>query len=128
VWSSILGASQSPQSWSARGLVDARRSPRFKLETDIRIYAKQGAVRGHTMDISQSGLGAMLMDEIALNEIVRLEFSLATGEVEIMAVVRQRNAFRYGFEFVEGGPARALINRAYRDLSMEQSRLDPSSE
>jgi hypothetical protein len=123
-----LGASQSPQSWSDRGLVDARRSPRFKLETNIRIYAKHGLLRGYTIDISQSGIGAMLMDEISLNEIIRLEFSLPTGEVEIMAVVRQRSAFRYGFEFVEGGPARALINRACRDLAMERSLLDSSSE
>jgi hypothetical protein len=123
-----LGASQSPQSWSDRELVDARRSPRFKLETDIRIYAKQGLVRGYTVDISQSGIGAMLMDEIPLHEIVRVEFSLPTGEVELMAVVRQRSAFRYGLEFVEGGPARALVNRACRDFAMDQSLRVSCSE
>jgi hypothetical protein len=127
VWSRILGVSRSPDSWSARRFFDARRSPRFKLGTDIRVYTKQGVVRGHTVDISQSGIAAMLMDEIPLHEIVRLEFSLATGEVEVMAVVRQRSAFRYGFQFVEGGPARSLINRTCRDLGMEQSLRDSSS-
>lgn len=53
----------------------------------------------------------MLMEEIHLNEIVRLEFSLPEGEVELMAVVRQRNVFRYGFEFIENGPARDRIKR-----------------
>jgi c-di-GMP-binding flagellar brake protein YcgR len=109
-----------------RGFVDHRRSPRFKIETDIRVYARNRAVvRGHTVDISESGIAAMILDEINLHEVVRLEFSLPTGEVEVLALVRQRNAFRYGFEFLEDGPARRLIDRTCRDLSMEES-LCPS--
>jgi c-di-GMP-binding flagellar brake protein YcgR len=121
-WEHILGVRQSSETWSERGLIDARRAPRFKLETDIRIYARNQAVaHGHTVDISESGIGAMLMDEIHLNEVVRLEFSLPSGEVEVMAVVRQRNAFRYGFEFIENSPGRERVTRTCRELAMEQS-------
>ena len=70
------------------------------------------------MDISQSGISAMLRVEIPLGEVVRLEFSLPNGEVEIHAVVRQRNAFRYGFQFLESSSAQDLIGRTCRDLSM----------
>lgn len=123
-----MGVPHSFEDWSARGFFDARRSPRYKLETDIRVYARNQAVaRGHTVDLSESGIAAILMDEIRLNEIVRLEFSLRAGDVELMAVVRQHNAFRYGFEFVEGGPARDLITQTCRELAMEQSlRRSPS--
>lgn len=117
---------QSSESWSARKFIDARRSPRFKLETDIRIYARNQAVaHGHTVDLSESGIGAMLMDEIHLHEVVRLEFSLPSGEVEVMALVRQRNAFRYGFEFIENSPGRELVTRTCRELAIEQSLRQP---
>jgi hypothetical protein len=117
-----LGAPHSFASRSWRAFVDARRSPRYELEIDIRVYARDCAVaRGHTVDISESGIAAMLMDEIRLNEVVRLEFTLPEGEVEVFALARQRNAFRYGFEFIESGPARDVINRACRSLAVEQS-------
>jgi c-di-GMP-binding flagellar brake protein YcgR len=117
-----LAVPRSSESWPARGFIDARGSPRFKLETDIRIYARNQAVaHGHTVDISETGIGAMLMDEIHVNEIVRLEFSLPNGEVEVMAVVRQRNAFRYGFEFIENSPGRERVTRTCRELAIERS-------
>jgi PilZ domain len=122
IGSRILGVPQSFESWAARGLIDARRSPRFKLETDIRIYERnQPVAYGHTADISESGIGAMLMDEIHLNVVVRLEFSLPSGEVELLAIVRQRNAFRYGFEFIENSPGRERVTRTCRELAIEQS-------
>jgi c-di-GMP-binding flagellar brake protein YcgR len=117
-----VGVPQPLESRSLRGFVDARRSPRFQLEVDIRVYARNRAVsRGHTVDISESGIAAMLMDEVNLQEIVRLEFTLPAGDIEVLALVRQRNAFRYGFEFIEDGPARRLIDRTCRDLAIEQS-------
>ncbi len=67
----------------------------------------------------------MLLQEVTLNEVVRLEFTLPTGEVEVLALVRQRSAFRYGFEFIEGGPVRDLISRACRDLAVKQSLSEP---
>ena len=67
----------------------------------------------------------MLAQEITLDEVVRLEFTLPAGGIEIHALVRQRRAFRYGFEFIEGGPARKLISRTCRDLAVEQALHAP---
>lgn len=73
------------------------------------------------MDLSESGISAMLRVEVPLNEIVRLEFGLPMGNVEVLALVRQRNAFRYGFQFVEASTTEGIIGRTCRDLSVEQS-------
>jgi c-di-GMP-binding flagellar brake protein YcgR len=105
--------------------VEARRHPRFKLNTNICIYPRNAnVVRGHTVDISESGISAMLRDEVPIGEVVRLEFKLALGAVDIHATVCQRNAFRYGFQFVESSAAQPIIARTCRQLAMEQSLFD----
>jgi len=97
------------------------------LETDIRVYPRNSAVvRGHTVDISESGISAMLRVEAPIGEVVRLEFSLATGDVDVHALVRQRNAFRYGFQFVEASSAQDVIGRTCRQLAVEQAIFDPT--
>lgn len=106
--------------------MEARRHPRYQLETNIRVYPRNAAViRGHTVDISESGISAMLRVEVPIGEVVRLEFSLPAGEVEVHAFVRQRNAFRYGFQFVETSSAQDIIGRTCRQLAMEQSLFQP---
>ena len=75
---------------------------------------------GRTVDISETGIAAMLRMEVPLGEVVQLEFTLPLGQVEVAALVRQQHAFRYGFQFVEQGPVRELIARTCRDLSLEQ--------
>ncbi len=111
---------------SSHELVDARRHPRFKLETEIRIYPRNSpVVRAHTVDISESGVSAMLRTEVPLGEVVRLEFRLPLGDVEVLALVRQRNAFRYGFQFVESASAQDLIGRSCRQLAVEQRIQNP---
>ena len=48
---------------------EARRHPRYKLEIDVRIYPRNTAVvRAHSVDISESGISAMLRDEVRLGE------------------------------------------------------------
>ncbi len=102
--------------------VEARRYPRYKLEVDVRIYARNAqVVRGHMVDISESGMSAMLRVEVPLGEVVRLEFALPTGEVEVHALVRQRQAFRYGFQFVEDSLAQQTITHACTQLAVEQT-------
>jgi|SRR5579863_389346 len=106
-------------SWKA---LDARRHPRYPIEVDIRIYPRNApVVHGHTVDISESGISAMLRVEFSLGEVVRLEFSLPTGDVDVHALVRQRNAFRYGFQFVEDSTALDAIGRTCRQLAIEQN-------
>jgi hypothetical protein len=107
-------------------VVEARRHPRFRLETDIRIYPRNSpVVHGYTVDISESGVSAMLRIEVPVGEVVRLEFTVSLGEVEILALVRQRNAFRYGFQFLESASAQDLIARTCRQLSVEQGTVNP---
>ncbi len=75
------------------------------------------------MDISESGISAMLREEVPVGEVVRLEFTLPLGDVEVLALVRQRNAFRYGFQFVEARSAEDIIGRTCSQLAMGQSVL-----
>jgi hypothetical protein len=59
----------------------------------------------------------MLKIEVPLNEVVQLEFRLPLGLVAVRALVRHRNAFRYGFQFFEPDPeTRELINRTCYQL------------
>jgi c-di-GMP-binding flagellar brake protein YcgR len=106
---------------------DARRHPRFKLDVEIRIYPRnRPVVRGHTVDISESGISAMLKVEVPLDEVVRLEFDLPLGSVEVPAVVRQKSAFRYGFQFLEASTAQETIGRTCGQLALQQSPPEPS--
>jgi c-di-GMP-binding flagellar brake protein YcgR len=103
-------------------VVEARHHPRYKLEVDLRIYPRDAqVVRGHSVDISESGISALLRVEVPLGEVVRLEFDLPTGDVQIHALVRQRNAFRYGFQFLEAISQLEIIQRTCRELAVAQS-------
>ena len=110
-----------------RDIVDARRQPRFKLKVDISVNSRTcGLLKGHTVDISESGISAMLRIEVPLNEVVELNFVLPFGRVTIYAMVRQRNAFRYGFQFMESTFVQEVIRPTCRQLAVEQNLRDPS--
>ena len=98
--------------------MDARRYPRFKLEVAMRIYPRDcPVVRGDTVDISESGISAMLRLEVPVGEVVRLEFKLPLGEIEVLALVRH---FRYGFQFVETTSSNDIIGRTCRQLAVQR--------
>lgn len=100
---------------------EARRHPRYKMEVDARVYMRNAAVvRGHSVDISESGISAMLGDEVPVGEVVRL-VAVPTGDVVIPALTRQRNAFRYGFQFLEAIAQLEIIQRGCRQLAVAQS-------
>jgi len=80
-------------------------------------------LKGHTVDISESGIAAMLPIETPLGENVELNFTLPGGAVTIHAMVRQKRAFRYGFEFVNSDSMHELIRRTCRDLAIDQSLI-----
>lgn len=104
---------------------DARRYPRFRLQVDVRIISKTcGLLAGHTMDISESGISALLKLEVPVGEFVELQLTLPSGPVAVHAIVRQRNAFRYGFQFVESHTAHEVIQATCRSLKLEQSLFD----
>jgi hypothetical protein len=105
--------------------VEARGHPRFKLEVDISINSRTcGRPKGHTVDISESGIAAMLTLEAPLDEILELTFTLPSGPVMILAA-RQRNTFRYGFEFIDTDSVHEMIRRTCRDLAVDRSLFLP---
>ncbi len=119
-----MEAQDQPTASSARDIVDARRQPRFKLEVDININSRTcGRLKGHTVDISESGISALLRIEVPLSEIVDLDFTLPFGRVQIYAMVRQRNAFRYGFQFAEKNDTQKIIQATCRHLAVERTLL-----
>jgi hypothetical protein len=118
----VESTGQSVSAENSTLVEDARSHVRFKLQVAICIYCRDAAVvRGDTVDIGETGISAILREEVPLGEVVRVTFSVPAGDVEILALVRQRTAFRYGFQFMEGGPASALIRRTCRELSLQES-------
>jgi hypothetical protein len=73
------------------------------------------------VDISESGIAAMLPIEAPLGENVELNFTLPSGPVTIHAIARQKCAFRYGFEFVDSVFMNESIRRTCRDLAVDES-------
>ena len=63
----------------------------------------------------------MLREEVPQGEMVRLEFTLPLGAVKVLAMVRHRNRFRYGFQFVEASSPNDMIWRTCRQLEVEQA-------
>ncbi len=102
----------------ARSAVDARREPRFRIAVEIRVNSRTcGLQSGQTVDISLSGISALLKIEVPLGEVVELDFTLPFGTVTTYAMVRQRSAFRYGFQFVESITAHHIVRATCRYLA-----------
>jgi len=121
-----LKAQDQSTTGSASGLGVTRHEPRFKLEVDISIRTRScGVLAGYTVDISESGISAMLKIEVPLSEIVELGFILPIGRVNISAMVRQRDAFRYGFQFIGSDAAHDVIRSTCRQLAVEQTLSEP---
>jgi hypothetical protein len=107
-----------------RDTVDKRHHPRFKIKVEISVSSRTcGLLRGHTVDISESGISALLKIEVPLGELVQLDFILPFGQVITYAMVRQRNAFRYGFQFVASDSTKQIIRATCVDLAVKQSLL-----
>jgi hypothetical protein len=111
-----------------RTIADARRQPRFKFEVDIRVKSQTcGLLKGRSVDISESGIAAMLIIEAQVGEVVELDFTLPFSAVTIRALVRQKNAFRHGFEFIDSDSVHEVIRRTCRDLAVQQSLIFPNT-
>jgi PilZ domain len=91
---------------------ETRGSPRIPMEMDVIIFSQRdGLVPGRTLDISESGISAVLPVELPIGEAVKLEIRFPLEAVTVLAVVRNRNVFRYGFEFEEPQAGRELIRK-----------------
>jgi hypothetical protein len=101
-------------------IADARCKPRFKLQVDVTINSRTcGVLEGRSVDISESWMASMLRIEAPLGEVVELEFTLPCGPVTIYAMVRQKNAFRYGFQFLDTDSVHEGIRRTCHELATE---------
>jgi hypothetical protein len=102
-------------------LLERRREPRFKIEVDIAVHSKScGSLKGRTVDISESGISAILTMEVPLGELVEVDFTLPFGRVSMYAVACSRSAFRYGFQFAESNYVADIIRPTCRVLAMQQ--------
>lgn len=96
---------------------ETRRSQRVRLEVDVTIYSrKAGLVPGRTVDIGEFGVSAVIPVELGIGETVKLEFKAALDlplvePIILEAIVRNRNVFRYGFEFEQPGTGRELLKK-----------------
>jgi hypothetical protein len=71
------------------------------------------AVQGWTRDLSETGLGAFIAEELMVGELVTFETPLlAAGRKEISAQVSVRLGTRYGFHFT------ALSTEQRADIQM----------
>jgi hypothetical protein len=119
-----LEAQNQPAIDRAREVRDARRQPRFPIKVKITIRSRTGEVlEGETVDISESGISSMLKIEVPLGELVELAFTLPFGQVKIYAMVRQRSAFRYGFQFVESNGTDEVIHATCSHLAVKRNLL-----
>ncbi len=123
IWLELFELKEDAQDggYKVSDLIDRRYQPRFKLEVEITIHSKScGTVKGRTVDISESGISAIVALELPVSEMVELDFTLPFGHVAMYAVTRQRNAFRYGFQFAESNFTDEIIRPTCRVLAMQQ--------
>jgi hypothetical protein len=98
---------------------EARRFTRFLMDVEVNVYTqKNGLAPGRTLDISESGISAVVPLELTLGEPVKLDIRFPLEPVMVTAVVRSRNASRYGFEFDQHGTGKELILKAPVRLSV----------
>jgi hypothetical protein len=101
--------------------IEKRQQPRYALHAGIKVETRtHGTVIGDTVDISQTGISALLMEQIPLGEVVRLDFMLSSAPVSVDAAVCQRDAFRYGFQFLGKETTKSMIGFACRQIAVNE--------
>jgi len=77
---------------------DRRRHPRYRHSAPLTIRTADGAMlRGISIEISASGLSAIIAEPLKLNDTVELE---PLAAVKVLALVRRNTGKIYGFEFL----------------------------
>ena len=106
----------APSQKSSRSM---RQFPRFQLDVRMLVHVfRDGTtttVWGRSTSLGQEGIGATLTGEMELGEVVGLEFTvpLSPHPVKLRGIIRYKNGFQYGFEFLAvDGKQRQAIQRA----------------
>jgi hypothetical protein len=108
-----MSSAKKEKPWST-----PRAFPRFLLDIRLVIRADE-VLHGRTKDVGEGGLGAVIPGNIAIGDIVAVEFQLPLSNelLSLQAEVRYRQGFQYGFSFLHATERqRELIRRATRDL------------
>jgi hypothetical protein len=96
---------------------EKRRHPRFSWKVPLRIHCRSGElIFGRTVDISESGISAIIPLDLIAGQAVELGFQLPSRAISLQATVKNQTAFRYGFEFVLGHEEREIIMHDCREL------------
>ena len=104
-----------------------RRWERFTVDIRLKASFKRNgmplAIFGRGSDVSEGGMAAYIPSELAVGTSVDLELSLpyVSGEqpIRISAVVRNRNGFRYGLEYLSlSGPDKERLLKSLKALSL----------
>ena len=80
---------------------EKRRHERLEMEVEVIVRTDSAMLPGRTQDVSESGISAILPVELREGEEVELQIRFPLATETIRAVVRHRNVFRHGFEFVQ---------------------------
>ena len=92
-------------------LGDRRRHKRLDLEVEVIVRAASGLIPGRTREISEVGISAILPVELREGERVELQIKLPNATATTDAIVRDRNVFRHGFEFLR--PLHGIFGSEY---------------
>jgi PilZ domain len=105
-------------------LKEQRAHVRFSFKVLLRIRCREGElITGRTLDVSESGIAAIVSLELIVGQSVELSFQLPSGPICIHAVVKNKTAFRYGFEFVLARKGRESLKSLCMTLAFKLSQL-----
>jgi PilZ domain len=83
---------------------DARRHRRAVFSVLVHLhYLAEGGIRqsrGISLDLSESGLGAIIPVQLQVGDTVAIDFPLSDRVLSAVAIVRHSSSLRSGFEFV----------------------------
>lgn len=81
-----------------------RRHPRLLYSIPLTVHhLAAGGVRtshGISLDISESGLGALVEGRLQIGDMVELDLTLPDCQLNAVAILRHTSSLRSGFEFV----------------------------
>ena len=84
------------------GFPDRRRHVRYRFSAPITVEPNgRSAIRGMSLEISESGMSALIGDVLVVGDTVRLE---PVVDSRVSALVRRQSGKIYGFEFLNLTP------------------------
>jgi PilZ domain len=84
------------------GFSDRRRHVRYRFSAPITVEPNgRSAIRGMSLEISESGMSALIGDVLVVGDTVGLEPVLGS---RVTALVRRQSGKIYGFEFLNLAP------------------------